>query len=68
MGTTVTRQDFVFENTKPVITDADLLNDPPAVATQLSVGSVPQRLYRLHGRYSTTAIKNRFGSWNAAIT
>lgn len=64
----MSRRDFVFENTKPVITDADLLDDIRAVAAQLGVVSLPQRLYRLHGRYSTTAIKNRFGSWNGAIT
>jgi hypothetical protein len=63
----VSRREFVFENTKPVITDDDLRNDIRNVATQLGIGSVPQRLYRLYGRYSTTAIKNRFGSWNAAI-
>lgn len=64
---TVSRPDFAFENTKPVITDRDLLNDVGVVAAQLGVASLPQRLYHLHGRSSTTAIKNRFGSWNAAI-
>lgn len=61
------RSDFAFEDTKPVITDRDLVNDVRAVAAHLGVGALPQRLYRLHGRYSTTAIKNRFGSWNAAV-
>ena len=64
----MTRPEFAFENTKPVIADRDLLDDVRAVAAQLGVASLPQRLYRLHGRYSTTAIKNRFGSWNAAAT
>jgi len=63
----VSRPDFAFEDTKPVIADRDLLDDVRAVAAQLGVVSLPQRLYRLHGRYSTTAIKNRFGSWNAAV-
>jgi hypothetical protein len=64
----VSRPDFAFEDTKPVITDRHLLDEVRAVAAQLGVVSLPQRLYRLHGRYSTTAIKNRFGSWNAAVT
>ncbi len=63
----MSRREFVFENTKPVITDRDLLDDIRAVAAKLGVVSLPQRLYRLHGHYSTTAIKNRFRSWNAAI-
>ena len=58
---------FNFENTKPVISDADLLNDIRAVASQLALESVPQRIYREHGRYSATAIKRRFGSWNGAV-
>lgn len=58
---------FTFENTKPVISDADLLGDIRAVAGQLGLESVPQRIYRGHGRYSATAIKRRFGSWNAAM-
>jgi hypothetical protein len=64
----VSRPDFAFEDTKPVIVDRDLLDDVRAVAAQLGVASLPQRLYRLHGHYSTTAIKRRFRSWNAAIT
>jgi hypothetical protein len=58
---------FEFENTKPVITDGDLLDDIRAVADQLGVTSLPERWYQQHGRYSTSAIKDRFGSWNAAI-
>jgi len=64
----VSRPDFAFENTKPVIADRDLLEDLRAVAARLGVVSLPQRSYRLHGRYSTTAIKSRFRSWNAAVT
>ncbi len=64
----MSRPDFAFEDTKPVITDRDLLDDVRAVAAKLGAVSLPQRLYRLHGRYSTTAIKNRFRSWNAAVT
>ncbi len=64
----MSRPDFAFEDTKPLIGDRDLLDDVRAVAAQLGVVSLPQRLYRLHGRYSTTAIKRRFRSWNAAVT
>jgi hypothetical protein len=64
----MSRPDFAFEDTKPVITDRDLLDDVRVVAAKLGAVSLPQRLYRLHGRYSTTAIKNRFRSWNAAVT
>jgi 5-methylcytosine-specific restriction endonuclease McrA len=64
----VSRPNFAFEDTKPVIADRDLLDDLCVVAAQLGAVALPQRLYRLHGRYSTTAIKSRFGSWNAAVT
>lgn len=64
----MSRPDFAFEDTKPVIADLDLLDDLRVVAAQLGAVSLPQRLYRRHGRYSTTAIKSRFGSWNAAVT
>mgnify|MGYP001613059753 FL=1 len=64
----MSRPDFAFEDTKPVITDRDLLEDLRAVAARLGVVSLPQRSYRLHGRYSTTAIKSWFRSWNAAVT
>lgn len=65
-GENLDRRTFAFEDTKPVITDHDLLNDIRAVAAQLGTLSLTQRMYRLHGRYSTTAIKKRFGTWNGA--
>ena len=58
---------FKFENTKPLITNVDLLDDIRRVAKKLSSPSLPQRTYQTRGRYSTTAIKDRFGTWNAAI-
>src|SRR5207248_1507854 len=36
-------------------------------ARALSASQLTQRGYRVHGRYSTTAIKRRFGRWNAAV-
>lgn len=58
---------FAFEDTKPVITDEQLLADIRRVAEQLGCTSLPQRRYREHGSHSTTAIKDRFGTWNAAV-
>ena len=58
---------FRFEDTKPVISNDDLLSDLRAVAAKLNAGALPRRTYRELGRYSTTAIKSRFGSWNAAV-
>ena len=55
------------EDTKPVITDEQLVADIRRVATDLGSFSLPQRRYPQHGNYSTTAIKGRFGTWNAAI-
>ena len=53
----MSRPKFAFEDTKPEIADRDLLDDLRAVAGRLGVPSLPQRSYRLQGRYSTTAIK-----------
>ena len=60
-------QVFTFEDTKPEIADADLLTDIRAVAAELGVESLPANAYRKRGRYSATAVKRRFGTWNAAI-
>ena len=57
---------FVFEETKPVITNEQLLGDIRRVAADLGCSSLPQRRYQQHGRNSTAAIKDRFGTWNAA--
>jgi hypothetical protein len=58
---------FTFEDTKPIITDEQLLADIRHVAADFGCSSLPQGRYRQHGGYSTTAIKQRFGTWNAAI-
>ena len=58
---------FTFEDTKPVISDDELLADLRAVATNLGALTLPQQKYRALGHYSTTAIKRRFGTWNAAV-
>lgn len=59
---------FTFEDTKPLITNEQLLADIRRVASDLGCSVLPQRRYRQHGNHSTTAIKERFGTWNAAIT
>ncbi len=58
--------EFVFENTKPTISNAELLDDIRRVAEELGATSLPKRLYEAHGRFSIAAIQGRFGSWNAA--
>lgn len=57
---------FAFEDTKPVITNEQLLSDIRRVAADLGCSSLPQRRYQQHGRYSTAAIKDHFGTWNSA--
>lgn len=59
---------FEFEDTKPSITDGDLLTDLRRVATSLGTRVLTQRAYRDIGHYSTTAIKERFGKWKVAVT
>ncbi len=58
---------FKFEDTRKVITDEQLVADIKAVAAKLHVQDLAQRTYRQHGRFSTTAIKKRFGTWNRAL-
>ena len=59
---------FEFENTKPDISNDDLVLDLQRVATALAVPTVPVRMYRQHGRFSTTVFKTRFGTWNKALS
>lgn len=59
---------FEFEDTKPSITNEDLLADLRRVATSLGTSVLTQRAYSKGGRYSTTVIKKRFGKWNTAVT
>ncbi len=58
---------FTFENTKPTMSDAEVLADIQRVARELGASELPIRLYRKHGAYSATAVKDRFGSWNKAV-
>lgn len=58
---------FVFEDTKPRFTIDDIVVDLQRVANTLGTSILSQRAYASAGSFSTTAIKDRFGSWNAAI-
>lgn len=58
---------FEFEDTKPNITNEDLLADLRRVAASLGTGVLTQQAYRHSGRYSTTVIKKRFGKWKTAV-
>ncbi len=61
------RMHFEFEDTKPLISNDQLLEDIRRVAASVGAFSVAQNTYRSAGQFSTTAIKKRFGSWNAAV-
>lgn len=58
---------FEFEDTKPNITNEDLLADLRRIAASSGSNLLTQQAYRRAGRYSTTVIKTRFGRWNAAV-
>lgn len=58
---------FKFENTKPEIGNADIVADLQRVCAAMCAKTISQRAYRAAGRYSTTTVKDRFGSWNAAL-
>jgi hypothetical protein len=58
---------FAFEDTKPRFTTDDIVADLKRVASTLDTSVLSQRAYAAAGSFSTTAIKDRFGSWNAAI-
>jgi hypothetical protein len=49
------------------MTDDTLLDDLKLVAKKLDKNSVTEEEYGIHGRYHTTTIFRRFGSWFAAI-
>lgn len=43
-----------------------MLTDIHEVASRLGVSELPCRLYRIHGKFSASNIKERFGRWNNA--
>src|SRR6266567_2141717 len=58
---------FRFENTRPAPTNAELIADLRRVSAKLATSHVSQRTYCRLGTYSSTVIKERFGSWNKAL-
>src|SRR5690349_5475882 len=58
---------FQFQDTKPAVETVALLEDLRTVARHLGGASVTQDAYRHHGKFSSTAVKKRFGSWNKAL-
>lgn len=49
------------------ITDKMLLDDLKHAANELGCERLTKRDYQKVGKYNTTTIRNRFGSWNAAL-
>ena len=49
------------------IPDAELLDDLAKVARQLGVSTVLAQQYQKHGRFSSECLRQRFGTWNAAL-
>jgi hypothetical protein len=60
--------DFTFENTRPMMSDDDILADLRRVAAELQTPNLTIRSYNAHGSYSQATVKKRFGTWNSAIT
>lgn len=59
---------FTLEHTSGVlVSKEDILSDMVRVASEFGSGSLPVRLYQLHGKYSHTTARKRFGSWNFAL-
>jgi len=58
---------FRFENTRPNPTDAELIADMQQVSAKLTTSHLSQRDFCRIGRYSSTVMKKRFGSWNNAL-
>jgi predicted restriction endonuclease len=51
---------------QPVSTD-ELIADLKSVAKKLNTENLSQNAYLKHGKYATTTIKRRFGTWNQAL-
>ena len=58
---------FRFENTRPDIGNEEILADLRRVAAALQLPTLSHRSYQDHGRFSSSVVKKRFGTWNAAI-
>ncbi|MCX6234457.1 MAG: HNH endonuclease [Bacteroidetes bacterium] len=49
------------------VTSEDLLKDLQSVAGKLNTKKISQSLYLKNGKYGSTTIKRRFGTWNKAL-
>ncbi len=49
------------------VKSSDLIKDLQVVAKKLKVDSLSQEIYNKNGKYSSTSIKRRFRTWNAAL-
>jgi hypothetical protein len=58
---------FTFIDTKPTVSDDDMIADLRRVAHEDASETVTVRRYNEYGRFASAAIKSRFGSWNAAL-
>src|SRR5439155_13323181 len=56
-----------FENTRPMMSNAEILEDLKRVASELGTAAVPIREYMRLGKFAQTTVKKRFGSWNLAL-
>ena len=53
---------FELNEYKAKLSDEEILNDVKLVAQKLNVDYISVSTYKLHGKYSQTAIKGHFGT------
>ena len=58
---------FIFEDTKPEISDMALLSDLRQTAHRLRCTRLGKRAYQTHGKFAVITVQKHFGSWNKAI-
>src|SRR5436190_14290568 len=58
---------FVFENTRPEMSNEEIIQDLRRVASLVGVTALSIRTYQRYGRYAHSTVKKRFGSWNRAL-
>jgi hypothetical protein len=64
----MTEMSFTFENTKPEISNHDLLEDLKRVSLAVGQDSLlTERTYQREGKYVVITFQKRFGSWRAAV-
>ena len=59
---------FKLERAKNApVTDDEILNDLRGVSAALDTNKITQKLYGEHGKYDSSNIGRRFGTWNKAL-